>query len=259
MSRARVVLVDDDASIRHLMTMALADLPIELVVCAGGAEAIEALREAPAALLITDLMMPGMSGFELLQRLADEPALRGGARLAVFSAGLNAQARAQLAELDVSREITKPVSVLALMAFVEQAVAPGSQAGLAALESAPKSREPLPAQPRDAAIDEAAAIRHYFAGNAELFHAFKAGCAAQFQDDLRQLRAAVEHHDSDALRRLAHSLKSVLMTLGHTEASGRAGALERAAVSGDRDVCATHGAALGAALEALLQPGSDVR
>lgn len=259
MSTARVVLVDDDASIRRLMTMALEEMPIELVVCAGGVEAIEALRQAPAALLITDLMMPGMSGFELLQRLADEPALRGGARLAVFSAGLNAQARAQLTELNVSREITKPVSVLALMAFVEEAVAPERQAGTAALESAPTSREPLPAQPLDDAIGETAAIRSFFAGNAELFHAFKAGCAVQFQDDLRQLQAAVERHDCGALRRLGHSLKSVLKTLGHADASGRAAALERAAASGERYACATHGAALSAALEALLRPGSDAR
>jgi CheY-like chemotaxis protein len=87
-SRPRVVCVDDDASIRRFVELALEDLPVELLTCADATTARELLRQGPVALLITDLMMPGESGFELLASLMADPALRGGALLAVFSAGL---------------------------------------------------------------------------------------------------------------------------------------------------------------------------
>jgi CheY-like chemotaxis protein len=248
---ARVVLVDDDVSIRRLVTMALAELPIELVVCASGAEALEALRLAPARLLITDLMMPGMSGFELLQRLVAEPSLRGSARLAVFSAGLNAEAQARLAGLGVWREISKPVSVLALAATVEEALAEDEQAPAAAPQ-APASANAPPS-------DEAQAIRTHFAGNAELFHAFKAGCLLQFQDDLRQLQAALDRRDAGALRRLGHSLKSVLHTLGFAQAASHARALEVAAAGQDWAAVAAHGSALRLSLESLAVAASPAR
>lgn len=242
MKPARVVLVDDDPSIRRLVTLALEDLPIDLVACASGPEALAALRAAPARLLITDLMMPGMSGPELLQRLAAEPALRGGARLLVYSAGLTAEAQARLAGLDVWRELAKPVSVLTLVAAVEEGL----------------SGTTAPAVPDVAAgeppVGEADAIRTHFAGNAALFHAFKAGCAVQFRDDLRQLQAALQARDSGSLRRLGHNLKSVLYSLGFALAACDARRLETAAVASDWAACAEHAASLRSALELLASP-----
>ncbi len=221
MTRPRVVLVDDDASIRRLVTLTLEDLEVELVCCASAPEALEALRAAPARLVITDLMMPGVSGFDLLQQLVEQPALRGQARLAVFSAGLGAEVQKRLAGLPVWRQITKPVSVVALLEAVEEALAGGeAPAGPTADATA-------------APGGEAAAIAEFFAGDAALFHAFRDGCRLQFRSDLAQAEAAVAAGDTSALRHLAHSLKSVLLTLGEPAASAAARALEQAMAQGD--------------------------
>jgi CheY-like chemotaxis protein len=104
-SRPRVVCVDDDASIRRFVELALEDLPVELLTCADATTARELLRQGPVALLITDLMMPGESGFELLASLMADPALRGGALLAVFSAGLNATTRARASSKGTPAEV----------------------------------------------------------------------------------------------------------------------------------------------------------
>lgn len=258
MTLPRVVLVDDDPMIRRLVAMALDDLPITLVSCASGEEALAALRQAPARLLITDLMMPGMNGHELLERVLAEPSLHAGARLAVFSAGLNPEAQARLAGLPVWRLITKPVSVLTLAETVEEALADGPGDDIAASAAGPQAvatdgsiGEPPDDRPVDARQvprslssspgkhlpepDEAAAIRDHFAGQAELFRAFKSSCLVQFRDDLAQGRSAVERRDAPALRRLAHSLKSVLLTLGHPQVSETARRLEHAAAAADWD------------------------
>lgn len=230
-ARPRVVVADDDAAIRRLVTLALEDLDLELVCCADGEAALAALREAPARLLITDLMMPGLSGYALLQRLADDPALRAGAKLAVFSAGLNARAQARLAGLPVWRLIDKPVSVIALAEVV--------QAALAA-EGSPPPRPasyahaaPVPA----GATAVADAVDTHFAGDEVLYRGFLDSCLQQFPDDLRTGHAALETRDAQALRRVAHSLKSVLLLLGEADAGAVARRLEHAADAGDWEAC----------------------
>jgi CheY-like chemotaxis protein len=244
-ARPRVVVADDDAAIRRLVELALEDLEIELVCCADGDEALAALREAPARLLITDLMMPGLSGYALLQRLADDPALRAGARLAVFSAGLHAQAQARLAGLPVWRLIDKPVSVVVLAEAVQAALAE---------DDAPASPAVPPAALATASPEgEAAAVAAHFAGDAALYRGFRDGCLDQFPADLRAGDTALATRDGPALRRVAHSLKSVLLLLGEVEASAVARRLEHAAEAGDWAACDSPWRDLRAALSRLIR------
>lgn len=228
----RVVLVDDDASIRRLVELSLEGLPLELVSCASVAQARAALVAAPAALLITDLMMPGESGYDLLQWLAARPALRATARIVVFSAGIDAAARVRLAALGVWRELGKPVSVAALEACVCEALGWGST-GSAAVPAAPAA---TPAATGRAA-EARHALVHQFGGDVTLYGAFRAQATAQFADDLAEAERLLAVHDHEALRRLAHSLKGVLALLGHEADGAVARALEQAAAAGDREAC----------------------
>jgi CheY-like chemotaxis protein len=222
-SRPRVVVVDDDASIRRLVEMALETLPVELVLCASVPAARAALRERTADLLITDLMMPGETGVDLLHSLQADPALRGNARLAVFSAGLDAARRAELQALGVWRLIDKPVSTLALEDCVCEALGLTPDAGADAAE---------PAAPADDDADAQAAAAH-FGGDVALFRAFRDGCLAQFPLDRAAGDAACAAGDTAALRRVAHNLKSVLRLLGHDPASRLAARLEQSAADAD--------------------------
>lgn len=236
-SRPRVVCVDDDASIRRFVELALEDLPVELLTCADATTARELLRQGPVALLITDLMMPGESGFELLASLMADPALRGGALLAVFSAGLNATTRARLEGLDVWRELDKPVSVLALEDCVTQALArtPGPQPMAAATAAA----APTAASESTAAFGDAErhAIRELFGGDADLYGAFRDHALQQFVLDRQTLAAALRAADWPAVHRQAHSLKGALATLGDAPGRALALALENAAAALDIAAC----------------------
>lgn len=236
---ARVVLVEDDASIRRLVALALEDLPVALVACADAAQARQALRDAPAALLLTDLMMPGESGLVLLQALAADPGLRGSARLAVFSAGVDETTRAALEALGVTRVLHKPASIAALQGLVTWALAAASPPAAA------------PVAPASAAEGQAAAIEQHFAGDAALFRAFRESCLAQFAADVAAGDAALAAGDLPALRRLGHSLKSVLHTLGHAAPAAQAQALDAAAAAGTQADSAAHWQTLRVALREI--------
>ena len=66
---ARILLVEDDPRVRSATVGALEDLDYEPVACAGGAEAIVLFNGQPFDLVITDVIMPEMSGPELIRYL----------------------------------------------------------------------------------------------------------------------------------------------------------------------------------------------
>jgi PAS domain S-box-containing protein len=63
--RMRVLLVDDEELVRQSTAAMLADLGCEVVEASSGEQALQMLEETPPDLLLTDHLMPGMSGVEL--------------------------------------------------------------------------------------------------------------------------------------------------------------------------------------------------
>jgi len=65
-TQAKILIVDDEPSIRTSMAFVLAQLGYHVRSAVEGFSALRAIREEMPDILITDLNMPGMSGFELL-------------------------------------------------------------------------------------------------------------------------------------------------------------------------------------------------
>ncbi len=215
-ARPRIIVVEDDASVRSYVSMALEDMSLDLVICAGISEAMQALAEKPACLILTDLMLNGESGLDLLERLTLDKQLAGGARLAVFSAGVNAAVRQKLEALPVWRILSKPVSLTSLENCVRDAI--GCTESMADAPSPPSDKH---------------AIATYFGGSEALYATFKAACLQQFPMDIQSGDAAATTGDHQTLRRVAHSLKSILLMLGEQVLSDLARDAENAANTED--------------------------
>ena len=65
--RAQVLVVDDDPKTREMLRRTLQKASCTVAEAANGSEAIEALERATPGLVLLDLMMPGMDGFEVLE------------------------------------------------------------------------------------------------------------------------------------------------------------------------------------------------
>ena len=133
----------------------------------------------------------------------------------------------RLNTFDVWRQLSKPISLNALEDCVRDAV------GAASCAAATSASPAAAAGDVSLSDDEQEAIERHFGGEQALFIAFRASCRAQFAADLRAGDAAVAGGDAPALRRLAHSLKSVLATLGRAGPGATARALEDAAAASD--------------------------
>ena len=75
MSARTVLLVEDDADIRDLIEQTLRRSSVELHTVANGEDALSHLRSGPVDLLILDIGLPGIDGWEVLQIVRDTPAL----------------------------------------------------------------------------------------------------------------------------------------------------------------------------------------
>ena len=73
----RVLVIDDEPEIAQLIATRLAPFEVEATVAHSGAEALERLRSEPFDAVTLDILMPGMSGFEVLRQLRADPELRG--------------------------------------------------------------------------------------------------------------------------------------------------------------------------------------
>lgn len=69
MTGERILFVDDEAQIRKLLSTYLTRQGYEVVTANDGYEALKSVRASAPALVITDVMMPNMNGFELTRRL----------------------------------------------------------------------------------------------------------------------------------------------------------------------------------------------
>ena len=74
--RARILIVDDDANNRLLLQVMLANEGYEIVTASAGTEALDLVQQLPPDLIVLDVMMPGMDGYQVAARIKTNPATR---------------------------------------------------------------------------------------------------------------------------------------------------------------------------------------
>ncbi len=217
----RIVVVEDDETLGQFFSMVLEMMPVTYSLCRSGEEALAVLRDAPADVLVTDLLLPGLDGRGLLKALRADVRLRGSARLVVMSGSIDESVRREMEQSGVWRVLCKPVTVKAFKACIDEALATRAD------ETPPKA--PEAAESLSAA--ERTLVETHFAGQTSLFLAYRASSLQQFPRDVEQGDKALGQADVAGLRRVVHNLKGVLMTLGHHAPAQTARELEEAATA----------------------------
>jgi chemosensory pili system protein ChpA (sensor histidine kinase/response regulator) len=123
-----VLLADDSVSVRRIVGRHLTAAGYRVVAVQDGEQALEALRERPFAALITDLEMPRLNGFELLDMVRRRPATRDVATIVITSRA-GRKHREQAARLGAAAYFSKPIDLEALLATLAAITAPLRPAG----------------------------------------------------------------------------------------------------------------------------------
>jgi signal transduction histidine kinase/DNA-binding response OmpR family regulator len=92
----RVLVVDDEQANRELLAEILNSAGYSVTLAAGGREAIELARSTKPDLVVLDLMMPGVSGFDVVEAIRADEATRATPIMVVTGKDLTADDRRQL-------------------------------------------------------------------------------------------------------------------------------------------------------------------
>lgn len=106
----RALVVDDSRAIREAMSSILVRDGWIVDVAEHGGRALAMARQLTYDLIITDLEMPELSGFELIERLRDEPGPGAAPRIVVITSRATADNRRHAQALGVQSLIAKPVT-----------------------------------------------------------------------------------------------------------------------------------------------------
>ncbi len=141
----KVLVVDDSISVRKALERVLAPREMEVTAAASGEQALEQLRQSVPDLVIVDVVMPGMSGFELCSSLKSDANLRH-IPVILISGLVNDSVIAQAHEVGAVSVVSKPFTPDELFPKIDAALngAGASERGIQAMRNAGSSSLDVP-------------------------------------------------------------------------------------------------------------------
>jgi DNA-binding response OmpR family regulator len=112
--KRRVLLADDDPALRRLISTTLGEQNFELLQAIDGEEALRVARQQQPALVLLDVNMPKLDGFEVCRQLKTEPSTAGIKVVMLTARGADAD-RAKGREAGADDYFIKPFSPIQLL------------------------------------------------------------------------------------------------------------------------------------------------
>ena len=120
MAPGRVLVVEDDEGLRETLAEVLTDEGHEVRVAQDGEEALDAIQEWTPEIIVLDLMMPRMDGYEFRARQRDLPA-HAPTKILVLSAARDVRLAAE--ELGADGWLVKPFGLHEVLSSVREILA----------------------------------------------------------------------------------------------------------------------------------------
>jgi DNA-binding response OmpR family regulator len=117
----KVLVIDDEAPIRLLCRVNLEAEKIDVLEAEDGSEGLELARTEQPDVILLDVMMPGLDGWEVLQRLLDDEATRE-IPIVFLTARAELRDRARGLELGGVDYVTKPFNPTELAPLVQSLI-----------------------------------------------------------------------------------------------------------------------------------------
>jgi diguanylate cyclase (GGDEF)-like protein/PAS domain S-box-containing protein len=116
----KILVIEDDYDIRHILREILSSAGYEVTTAADGEEGLRRVRAERPALVITDILMPGLDGFQLLNEIRKDDTLRD-LQVIFYTGNYLDKEDEQLAyDLGVSRFLLKPMPPADICAVVKE-------------------------------------------------------------------------------------------------------------------------------------------
>ncbi|PWC68347.1 response regulator [Azospirillum sp. TSH58] len=257
----RLLLVEDNGISQEVAREILERAGARVTLAGNGYEAIACVEEAdpPFDLVLMDVQMPEMDGFEATRRLRARPAGQGLPIIAMTASALPSD-RQRCLDGGMDDHIAKPIDVDQLFSVVTRWLGQPAVGSLAAgnlAAGAPLLPKAVPFAARASlpielpGIDVQDAL-HRLDGDVGLFRKFVADFARTYDGVADGIAVALASGDLPRAKALGHELKSLAGNIGARRLSAAADAVQVAAFRGDGGAAAAQLPVLRAELEAVL-------
>jgi CheY-like chemotaxis protein len=115
----KLLIADDEAGIRALVRMTLEGDEFEILEAEDGAQALEMIRSQKPEMVLLDVMMPGMNGFDACAAIKSDPETRN-ITVVMLTARAMEQDRIDGQAAGADDYFTKPFSPVALLRKVDE-------------------------------------------------------------------------------------------------------------------------------------------
>lgn len=110
-----VLVVEDDQATARIIQARLEMEGLKIFMASNGVEGLEVLHRETIDLVTTDLMMPAMNGFRLVQEIRDLPPPKGRVPILLISSNQNEQDMVRCLAAGADDYMTKPISAQVLV------------------------------------------------------------------------------------------------------------------------------------------------
>jgi len=117
-----ILIADDEAHITHILRLKLGQLGYDVHVARDGEEALTMARELVPSLIVTDLNMPRLTGYEVATNLAEAPTTAP-IPIILLTARSHTLTEEQVARTHIVATMDKPFSVKAIAARIAELLA----------------------------------------------------------------------------------------------------------------------------------------
>jgi len=122
----RILLVDDSEDILFIMKTELEWLGYSVLLANDARTALNLIKNVRPDVIISDIRMPGLDGFEFIRRIRNNPAMAGIPAIALSGFGMEKNVNEAL-EHGFSAHRTKPVEPADLNDLIQELVAPAKR------------------------------------------------------------------------------------------------------------------------------------
>ena len=117
-----ILIVDDEAQIRELLSIYLIKQGFKVVTASNTAETLRRVEESPIDLVVLDIGLPGLNGYEVAKRIRLEPTLEGNVVLVALTGWGSEEDRKRAKEAGFDHHLTKPVEPSRLSELLKKIV-----------------------------------------------------------------------------------------------------------------------------------------
>ncbi|MBX7259984.1 MAG: response regulator, partial [Candidatus Hydrogenedentes bacterium] len=250
--RARILLAEDSKTNQLVAIKMLEKLGYKADAVANGKEAIESLRTIPYELVLMDVQMPEMDGFEATRRIRDAASGVLNSQIPIIAMTAHAMAgdRERCLGMGMNDYVSKPISPVVLAAALERWLPSEGDMGFGAEKRLVDKTAAAVAIQDSSIFDKEGML-------GRLMHDEELACSVleTFLEDMplqiATLRSFIEAGMTADAERQAHTIKGAAANVGGEALRSAAAAVEQAAASGRIDTLASAPSELEAHFETL--------